>query len=64
MNGTTDTDGAKIEAMLTPLIKEHGYDLVRDHLQRLIGSARWPDYQRVDSIAKNIARRLERGRLD
>lgn len=57
---TIDNDSARIEAMLEPLIREHGIELVRQHLEKLIGSGNWSDWQRVDAIAQNVARRIGR----
>jgi 3-methyladenine DNA glycosylase AlkD len=54
-----DTDIAKAEAILEPLIREHGYETVRAHLDTLIGH--WSTWQRLDSLAKSINRRINNG---
>lgn len=56
---TIDTDGAKIEAMLVPLIEEHGATIVREHLSTLFKGSKWSDYQRVLNFINNIERRLQ-----
>jgi hypothetical protein len=58
MKSLVDHDGQKIEAMLTPLIAEHGLPTVQEHLQALIPRSRWADYQRLWNIAGNIGKRL------
>jgi hypothetical protein len=58
----TDDDGAAVEAMLTPLIREHGLATVREHLEALIPRSKWQDFQRVWNIAGNIDKRLTRQR--
>lgn len=55
-----DTDGARIEELLEPLIAKFGPDKVQEHLEKLIGSASWSDFLRVSAIAKNVANRMER----
>jgi hypothetical protein len=50
--------------MLRPLIQSKGLAVVLGELEKLVGSANWSDYQRVQAIARNVANRLERGKHD
>lgn len=56
-----DIAGATVEEILEPLVAQFGIEQVLTDLAKLIGSANWGDYQRVENIARNIANRLERG---
>ena len=55
-----NSPAATVEALLEPLIVEHGIERVQADLAKLIGSARWSDYQSVSNIARNVHNRLER----
>ena len=58
MKSLIDHDGQTVEAMLTPLIAQHGITTVLEHLQALIPRSRWTDYQRLWNIAGSIDKRL------
>ena len=58
--GLIATGAAKVEALLLPLIKQHGLARVMSDLEKLVGSASWSDWQQVANIARNVARRIER----
>lgn len=60
MSADTDTDAATIEPMLEALIRQHGIERVEADLAVLLKGANWPAWQRVASLARNIANRLER----
>ena len=51
---------ATVEEMLEPLIVQHGIERVQADLARLVGSARWSDWQSLSNIARNVHNRLER----
>ncbi len=50
----------KIEAMLEPLIAQHGIETVNEHLRVLFGNASVSSYFTVFAVARNVANRLER----
>lgn len=60
MRSEHDTDGQQVEAMLRPLIVEHGIETVQAHLATLYGKARHSDYMRVAALARNVSNQIQR----
>lgn len=51
---------AETEKVIDELIRKHGLNKVKRHLNNLIGESYWSDWQRVDSAVKNRANRMKR----
>jgi len=50
----------EIENILRELIKSHGLETVRQHLDALLGQALWADWQRLNSWVTNTANAIAR----
>jgi hypothetical protein len=50
----------EFEPMLEALIRQHGIELVNEHLSKLWPKARFDDWQRVRNIADRINKRMHK----
>jgi Holliday junction resolvase len=53
-------DTSEAERTLAALIREHGYEAVREQLADIMPRADWPTYQRACNLARNVSNRLQR----